>query len=226
MNPADKRAFKDALFDQFAQIAKALASGRRLEILDLLAQGARTVEQAAAETGLSIANASQHLQVLRRARLVQVRREGVYSSYTLADDSVFGLWQAVRRVGESRLAEIERLVTMYVAGRNGLEPVSAAELRKRLQQASVLVLDVRPAEEYAAGHIQGAVSVPVTELKKRLREIPKKREIVAYCRGPYCVFADEAVALLRANGYRARRLEEGYPDWRASGLPVEVTQEG
>ena len=221
MEIATKRAFKNELYDQFARIGKALASAARLEMLELLAQGERAVEDIAAETGLSVANASQHLQVLRHARLVEVRRAGVRSFYRLADASVFRMWQGIREAGEKRLAEIEGVVASYLGNRGGLEPVTARELRQRIQDGQVMVLDVRPPSEYAAGHIRGAVSIPVTELSKRLRELPRDREIVAYCRGPYCVFADDAVSLLRARGYRAHRLAEGYPDWAARGLPVE-----
>ncbi len=217
-----KRTFKNRLYEQFARIGKALANSHRLELLDVLAQGERSVEALAYETGMSVANASQHLQVLRAAQLVEVRREGVYSYYCLADERVFSLWQAMRNVGEARIAEIDRLVETYLHDRNLLQPISAAELLQRLAEGNVILLDVRPVEEYAAGHLPDAHSIPVTELEARLRELPHEKEIVAYCRGPYCVFADEAVALLRTHGYNARRLEQGLPDWRALGLPVEI----
>jgi rhodanese-related sulfurtransferase/DNA-binding transcriptional ArsR family regulator len=221
MQKQDKRAFKNQLYEQFARIGKALSSAHRLELLEVLAQGEHSVEAVARETDMSIANASQHLQVLRAAQLVEVRREGVYIYYRLADEQVFTLWQTMRQVGEARIAEIDRIVDTYLHDRNLLQPISATELLQRLVEDNVILLDVRPVEEYMAGHLPNALSIPVTELKDRLPELPQDREIVAYCRGPYCVFADEAVALLRSNGYSAHRLEQGLPDWRALGLPVE-----
>jgi rhodanese-related sulfurtransferase/DNA-binding transcriptional ArsR family regulator len=221
MDTQKKRAFKNQLYEQFARIGKALSSAHRLELLEVLAQGEHSVEELARETGMPIANASQHLQVLRAAQLVEVRREGVYIYYRLADEQVFSLWQIMRQVGEARIAEIDRIVDTYLHDRNQLLPIGAAELLQRLVEDTIVLLDVRPAEEYAAGHLPDALSMPVTELEVRLSELPQDREIVAYCRGPYCVFADEAVALLRSNGYNARRLEQGLPDWRALGLPVE-----
>lgn len=221
MDKQDKRAFKNQLYEQFARIGKALSSAHRLELLDVLAQGERSVEELAQETGMSVANASQHLQVLRAAQLVEVRREGVYIYYHLADERVFSVWQAIRKLGEARIAEIDRVVRTFLHDRDLLQPVDAVELLRRLMDSDVVLLDVRPVEEYRAGHIPGARSVPVAELEAHLHEIPKDREVVAYCRGPYCVFADEAVTLLRAHGYSARRLEQGLPDWRALGLPVE-----
>lgn len=221
MKTDTKRIFKNRLYEQFARLGKALSNGHRLELLEVLAQGEHSVETLAHETGLSVANASQHLQVLRAAQLVEVRREGVYIYYRLADERVFRLWQAMREVGEAHLAEIDRLVQTYLQDRSLLQPISAAELLVRLAEGEVILLDVRPAEEYVAGHLPDAHSIPLAELEARLGELPHTREIVAYCRGPYCVFADEAVALLRTNGYQARRLEEGLPDWRALGFPVE-----
>ncbi len=220
MNKQDKRAFKNQLYEQFARIGKALSSAHRLELLEVLAQGEHSVEVLADETGMSVANASQHLQVLRAAQLVDVRREGVYIYYRLADERVFTLWQAMRQVGEVRIAEIDRIVQTYLHDRSLLQPISAAELLQRLVEDNIILLDVRPVEEYTAGHLPDALSIPVTELEARLSELPQDREIVAYCRGPYCVFADEAVILLHTNGYSARRLEQGLPDWRALGLPV------
>jgi rhodanese-related sulfurtransferase len=220
MDLQTKRAFKDELFEQFARLGKALASGRRLELLDVLAQGERGVEELAEETAMSVANASQHLQILRAARLVETRRVGVSIRYRLADDGVFRLWQAMRDLGESRLAEIDRLVGDYLQARDAFEPIGADELRQRLAAGEVTLLDVRPPEEYRAGHIPGARSVPVESLAAVLADLPREQEIVAYCRGPYCVFADEAVALLRRHGYQARRLAIGLPDWRVLGLPV------
>ncbi len=220
MNEDWKRAFKQELFEQFARIGKAMASGPRIELLDLLSQTERTVEQLADLTEMSVANASQHLQVLRRAQMVEVRREGLYAFYRLADESVFRLWQAMRSVGETRLAEIERVVATYLKDRATLEPVTVEELAKRLDDGNVVVIDVRPIEEFAAGHIPKALSIPVNELKRRLAELPRTKEIVAYCRGPYCVQSDDAVSLLRRQGFKVRRLEVGLPDWRAGGLPV------
>jgi rhodanese-related sulfurtransferase len=223
MNNAAHREFKDRLFEQFARIGKALASPKRLEILDLLAQGERTVEEIARETATPVANASQHLQVLKGARMVEVRREGLYALYRLANDGVFRTWQAVRDLGETNLAEVDRMVETFLEDRNALEALGAAALMERLSDGNVVVLDVRPEEEYRAGHIPGALSVPVDVLEAALQTLPKDKEIVAYCRGPYCVFSDEAVTLLRSRGYQARRLAEGLPDWRAKGLPVETT---
>jgi rhodanese-related sulfurtransferase len=221
MNTAAHREFKDRLFEQFARIGKALASPKRLEILDLLAQGERTVEEVARETAMPVANASQHLQVLKSARLVESRREGLYAYYRLAGEEVFEVWRAVRGLGESCLAEIDWVVETYLKDRDTLEAVGAIDLMELLSDGSVVVLDVRPEEEYRAGHIPDALSVPVDALEAALQTLPKDREIVAYCRGRYCVFSDEAVRLLEARGFRARRLMEGFPEWRAAGLPVE-----
>jgi rhodanese-related sulfurtransferase/DNA-binding HxlR family transcriptional regulator len=218
----DHRLFKDKLFEQFARVGKALANPHRLEILDLLAQGERTVEDLAREAGMSVANTSRHLQELRAARLVEVRREGLYGYYRLADERVFAAWRAIRDLGEARLAEIDRLVGSYLTYRDSLEAVCAEELLAKMREEGVEVLDVRPEDEYRAGHIPGARSVPVERMEAYLEEIPRDREVVAYCRGPYCVFSDEAVALLMSRGYRVRRLREGLPDWRAAGLPVEI----
>jgi rhodanese-related sulfurtransferase/DNA-binding MarR family transcriptional regulator len=221
MDATEHREFKDRLFEQFARVGKALASPKRLEIVDLLAQGERPVEEIARETAMSVASASQHLQALKAARMVESRREGLYIHYRLADEDVFRTWQAVRALAESRLAEVDRVVEAYLEDRDALEAVDATELMERLSDGSVVVLDVRPGEEYRAGHIPGALSVPVGALEAALQTLPKDRELVAYCRGPYCVFSDEAVALLRARGYRARRLRQGLPDWQAAGMPVE-----
>jgi len=226
MNSDWKRAFKRELFDQFARIGKAMASGARIELLDLLSQTERTVEQLADLTEMSISNVSQHLQVLRRAQLVEVRRDGLYAFYRPADEKVFRLWQAMRDVGEARLAEIERVVGTYLKDRASLEPVTVEELEKRLDNGNVVVIDVRPVEEFAAGHIPKALSIPVNELKRRLSELPRTKEIVAYCRGPYCVQSDEAVSFLRRQGFKVRRLELGLPDWRSGGLPVVTAKLG
>jgi len=220
MRPEEKRRFKDEIFAQFARIGKALSSGRRLELLELLAQGERGVEDLAAETSQSVANISQHLQVLRHAQLVESRREGNYVRYRLADETVLHLWVALRDLGQSRLAEIDRLVQTYLKDRHALEAITCTELERRIKNGDAVVLDVRPAREFAAGHVAGARSIPVAELRARIREVPKKRVIVAYCRGPYCVFADQAVAILRDAGYKALRLDVGFPEWRMKGRPV------
>ena len=218
------RAAKTALFDEFARAAKALASGRRIELLDVLANGERTVEALAGEVGLSVANTSQHLQVLRQAGLVTSRRDGTSIYCRLAAPEVFQLWQALRTLAASQLAEVERLAAAYLGDRDQLEPVTREELARRLQDSDdLVVLDVRPAAEYAAGHLPGAVSIPIGELRRRLAELPADREVVAYCRGPYCAFAHEAVAVLREEGFSARRLEDGMPEWQAAGLAVTRT---
>jgi rhodanese-related sulfurtransferase len=215
------RAAKTALFDEFARAAKALASGRRIELLDVLANGERTVEALAGEVGLTVANTSQHLQILRQAGLVSSRREGTSVHYRLAGPEVFELWRTLRTLAASRLAEVERLAAAYLGSRDELQPVTREELARRLEGGDpLIVLDVRPAAEYAAGHLPGAVSIPVAELRRRLAELPTDREVVAYCRGPYCAFAHEAVVLLREEGFSARRLEDGLPEWQAAGLAV------
>jgi rhodanese-related sulfurtransferase len=222
MQTGEKRIFKNQLYEQFARIGKALANPHRLELLDVLAQCERTVEALAQETGLPVANASQHLQVLRAARLVETRREGTSIFYRLASESVSTLWLSLRAVGKTHLAEIDRVVETFLQDRAHWQPITAKALLEELRSDQVILLDVRPVEEYQAGHIPQALSIPVAELEARLSEVPLDKEIIAYCRGPYCVFADEAVALLRTNGYDARRLEQGLPDWRRLGLPVEA----
>jgi rhodanese-related sulfurtransferase len=222
MNANQHRTFKDDVFEQLARVPKALASPRRLELVDLLAQAEHTVEELAELTGMSVANTSQHLQVLRGALLVTVRRAGPKAHYALANDDVFRAWQAIRDLGRRQFADLDRIARSYLADRATLETVNAEELVRRMRQKDVIVLDVRPSREYRAGHVRGARSIPIHELKRRLGELPKKREVVAYCRGPYCVYADEAVALLRRRGYAARRLDSGFPDWKAAGLPVAV----
>jgi rhodanese-related sulfurtransferase/DNA-binding transcriptional ArsR family regulator len=214
------REFKDRLYGQFARIGKALSSPHRLEILELLAQSERTVDSLATEIGLSLANASQHLQALRQAALVDSRKDGLFVYYRLAGPEVFELSKVLRTVAEGRLAEFERLVREHFGDRVDAEAVPMAELLKRARSKQVVILDTRPASEYVAGHIPGAISVPADELKQRLQQLTKGREYVAYCRGPYCVYADRAVELLRAHGRRARRLLDGFPEWRAAGLPV------
>ncbi len=216
------RRFKDAIYEQLARIGKASSAPRRLELLDLLCQGPRTVEALANESALSVANASQHLQVLRAARLVDAEKKGLYVEYRLADEEVGHFFVALRGLAQARLTEIESVRRAYLAEREGMEPVRADELLRRVRAGEVTVLDVRPVEEYRAGHIPGALSVPSSELRSRLRELPKNREIVAYCRGPYCVMAIEAVELLRKKGFRAQRMEAGVVDWRARGWRVET----
>jgi rhodanese-related sulfurtransferase/DNA-binding transcriptional ArsR family regulator len=223
MSTAAHRVFKNRLYAQYARIGKALGNAHRLELLELLAQGPRTVESLAAESGLSVANASQHLRALHAAGLVETTRHGVFIEYRLADDRVFELSRAIRTTAERRLSDLERLVRVEFARRvDGLQPVSMEELLARAKRDDVIVLDTRPAQEYAAGHIAGALSIPVDELHRRLRRLRRDREYVAYCRGPYCVYADHAVELLRKSGRHARRLAEGFPEWRAAGLPVET----
>ena len=216
------RAFKDRLYAEFALMGKALASAHRLELLDLLGQGERSVDELAAEAGLSLANASAHLQILRRARLVDADKRGLNVVYRLAAPEVFQLWRTLRDLGTARLAEVDRLVETYLTDRASLTAVDIAELRRLVEDGTVTLLDVRPVLEYRQGHIPNARSIPVAELERRLSELPRDREVVAYCRGPYCVYADEAVQLLQEHGFRVRRLAEGFPEWRAAGLPVEV----
>ena len=214
------RRFKDAIYEQFARLGKAVSSPRRLELLDLLCQGPRTVEKLADEAGLTLANASQHLQVLRAARLVDVERQGQFALYRMAGPEACQFLQGLLRMGEMRLTEIERLVREFLGDREGMEPVDKDALLARVRAGEVTVLDVRPPEEFAAGHIPGALSVPLQDLEARLADLPRDREVVAYCRGPYCVLAVEAVERLRTRGFRAVRLDEGVHEWRARGLPV------
>ncbi len=216
------RAFKTEVNEQFARIAKAIANPHRLELVDVLAQGERSVEELAKESALSIANASQHLQALRDAHLVSSRKEGQRVYYRLADASIFQLLQIIREIAERQLAEVERIINTYLTERKAMEPVTLNELLSRLHEPGLVVLDVRPALEYVQGHIAGARSIPIDELEHRLRELPPDQEIVAYCRGAYCVFADEAVELLTAQGYQVRRMQQGYPDWAFAQLPIEV----
>jgi len=211
---------KLALFAQFAEVAKTLGHAHRLDLLEHVAQGERSVETLAQRTGLSIANASQHLQQLRRAGLVTARREGKFIYYRLADHAVLDLLAALHRIAERNVAEVERILRNYFHDRDSLEPVSRKELQKRLRTRAVTVLDVRPEDEFLLGHVPGALNIPLAALNKRLSELDAAREIVAYCRGPYCVLSFEAVALLRDRGFKARRLEDGLPEWRAAGLPV------
>jgi rhodanese-related sulfurtransferase/DNA-binding transcriptional ArsR family regulator len=213
---------KQALFAQFAAVAKAVAHPHRLALLEQLAQGERSVEVLADRTRVSIANASQHLQRMQRAGLLAVRREGKFVFYRLVDDAVLDLLASARRIAERSLAEVQRVVHSYFRNRDCLEPVSRAELMNRLKAGIVTVLDVRPEDEFALGHLPGAINIPLRELERRLADLDLDQEIVAYCRGPYCVLSYEAVALLRARGFTVRRLEDGLPEWRAAGLPVEM----
>ncbi|MCZ7657747.1 MAG: metalloregulator ArsR/SmtB family transcription factor [Xanthobacteraceae bacterium] len=215
------RSPKQVLFAQFAAVAKAAAHPLRLAILEQLAQGPRSVEVLADRTGVAVANVSQHLQHMRRAGLTTARREGKYVFYSLADEAVLDLLATLRRVAERNLAEVERVVRDYFEKRDDLAPVSRAELMRRLKDREVVLLDVRPEDEFALGHLPGALNLPLAALQKRLGALPRDREIVAYCRGPYCVLSYEAVAALRVRGFKVRRLEDGYPEWRAAGLPVE-----
>lgn len=214
------RAAKDALYEGFALVGKALGSGRRAELVDVLAQGERSVDDLATEIGQSVANTSQHLQQLLRAGLVRTRRDGTRVYYTLASDRVGELWQLLREVAAEQVAELDRLAQAYLGDRDRLESISQSELKKRLRTGDVVVVDVRPAAEYVAGHITGARSLPLADLSRRLRDLPKDSDIVAYCRGPYCVYADDAVRLLRRRGYQASRLEDGFPEWARAGLPT------
>ena len=219
------RQFKDAIYGQLARIGKSLASGPRLEILDVLCQGPRTVEALARQVGQPIANTSHHLQVLRRARLVESDKAGVHVTYRLADDEVCVFFRSLRCLAEARLLEIEEVTSRFLESRAGMEAVDREALVERVRRGEVTVLDVRPPEEYRAGHIPGAVSIPLSDLERRLAELPRDREVVAYCRGPYCVMALDAVEVLRKSGFAAARLDEGVPDWRARGLPVEISTE-
>jgi ArsR family transcriptional regulator len=213
---------KQALLAEFASVARALGHPHRLEMLEHLAQGERGVEALAKRVGLSVANASQHLQYLRRAGLVAARRDGKFILYRLADESVLHLISALREVAESNLAEVDRIVRGYFADRDSMEPISREELLGRLGDGLVTVLDVRPADEFAMGHVSGAINIPLSEIEGRLAELDPAQEIVAYCRGPYCVLSFEAVAALRSCGFKVRRLEDGLPEWRAAGLPIEA----
>ena len=218
------RLFKDAIYEQFARIGKAVSSPKRLELLDLLCQGPRTVEVLAKESGLTLANASQHLQVLRATRLVEAEKEGLFVIYRLADQTVCEFFHTMRVLAESRLAEVEQIKRRFLEGREGMEPVDRVALLELVREGAVTVLDVRPIEEYNAGHIPGALSIPFKELKLHLTKLPRNQEIVAYCRGPYCVLSIQAVEMLRAKGFHAIRLEEGIQDLRSMGFPIAVEE--
>ena len=216
-----KREFKDKVYTELARITKALANPHRLEIVELLAQGEYSVEQISTQTNLSVANASQHLQVLKTAQLVEVTRNGNFILYRLANENVFRTWRALRDLGVERIASVEKLIKDFRKSRFTLDSVTIDELIEKIRSGKVTILDVRPETEYSKGHIANALSIPFDELSKRLKELPKRNEIVAYCRGPFCVFADDAVALLTKSGYKAKRLDEGFPDWATMGLPIE-----
>jgi rhodanese-related sulfurtransferase len=226
MKSMTDRASKEALFDEFARVAKSLASGRRAEIVDVLANGERSVERLAAEIRLSVANTSQHLQILKNAGLVTTRRNGTFIYYRLASPSVVGLWRSLQSIARESRGDVERLVHEYL-GEDEIEELTKDELWKRLQRKDKLVvLDVRPEEEYEAGHIPGAISIPLEELQKRLRDLPKSKQIVAYCRGPLCALAPQATRYLKSKGYRVKRLSEGAPEWEAAGLPLTRGRDG
>ena len=212
---------KTSLYDAIGRVALALGNAGRLQILEFVAQRERSVDELAGMSGLSVANTSKHLQALRQAGLVTARKEGLRVYYSLAGDDVVGLLSALREVSEHRMAEVEKVIKTWLAHRDEMEPVPAKELLERAKKGLVVVLDVRPTEEFDAGHLPGAVNIPIHQLEKRLRELPKRKEIVAYCRGPYCLMSYDAVSLLRKKGIKARRLQAGLPEWRAAGLPVE-----
>jgi rhodanese-related sulfurtransferase len=222
MPNASHRAIKDRLFAQFARIGKTVASPTRVELLDLLSQGEKPVEVLAAQAEASIKNTSAHLRELRLARLVETRREGTRIFYRLADPDVFQFLRTLQALARKQIAELEQVMKLYLEGRDSLEPVTAEELLRRMRRKEVTVLDVRPADEYRQGHVPGALSVPVAELERRLGDLSKRKEIVAYCRGPYCLFAIEAVEILRTRGFRVRRLSGGLPDWASQGFPVAL----
>ena len=219
----NKRQFKDRVYGELAKITKSMANPHRLEIIELLAQGDFSVEQIAEHTNLPIANASQHLQVLKVAQLVDVTRQGNFIYYRLANSNVFKTWKALRELGVERIATIEKLVKDFRESKFKFESVTIDELLKKLESGKVTILDVRPQTEFNKGHIANAISIPIDELKERMKELPKRMEIIAYCRGPFCVYADEAVAILNKAGYKATRLEEGFPDWQIQELPIEVS---
>jgi rhodanese-related sulfurtransferase/DNA-binding transcriptional ArsR family regulator len=218
--------FKHDLFAQFARVGKALSNGNRLELLEFLAQGERSVEQLSKVAGLTVANTSQHLQQLRHAGMVTCRKEGLKVYYSISGNDVIKLLDALRAVAERHVTDVQHLVNTYLTVKDNLEPIPRAELLERARDGLITVLDVRPAEEYAAGHVSGAINIPLQELEQRLQELGKNQEIVAYCRGPHCVLAFDAVARLREKGLNARRLQDGYPEWKTAGLPVEESQTG
>ena len=215
------RDFKNVVFEQFARIAHAFAAPKRLEIIDILAQGERDVDSLAHEGAMTVANASRHLQILKAARLVENRREGVRIFYKLTDDDVFDCWKNLQSIAEKRVAEIREINRLFMEERDSMETISAAELWQRIQNNNVVVLDVRPAYEYEQSHIPKSISMPIAQLKDKISELSRDTEVVAYCRGPYCVLSPEAIAILKKAGIKAIRLEEGLPEWKRAGLPVE-----
>lgn len=221
----DKRTYKNKIYEQLARLVKALANPRRLEILELLAQGSHAVEQIAGQTDMSVANTSQHLQTMKRAQLVGTRREGVTVYYHLDGENVFRVWKALRNLGMEKNAEIERILQEFRKSREALDALTISELKSKIRNDQVSIVDVRPEEEFDKGHIASALSIPVDQLEKRMKELPENDEIVVYCRGPFCVFADDAVKMLKARGYNVKRLEEGYPDWALMGLDIETNKE-
>jgi rhodanese-related sulfurtransferase len=221
----EKRIFKDKVYSLLAKMIHAMANPRRLEIIDLLGQGEKTVVQVARETLMAVANASQHLQVLKAATLVEMRRQGNFIHYRLAHEDIYKSWQTMRELGMERIAEMERIIKDFREKRNVLEAIKIEELLDRLQSKNVVLLDVRPASEYHAGHIPDAINIPADEITSQLKKLSKSKQYIAYCRGPFCVFADEAVSLLVKKGFRAKRLAEGFPDWKLKGLPVATTQQ-
>lgn len=218
-----KREFKDKIYGELARITKALANPHRLEMIELLAQGDFSVEQIAEHTNLPMANASQHLQVLKKAQLVDVSRQGNFIHYRLANGNVFKAWKALRDLGVDRMGTIDKLVRDFRQSTFKSEAITLEMLIGKLESGKITLLDVRPRSEFHNGHIAKAISIPLTELKERMIELPKRRAIVAYCRGPFCLYADEAVAMLKRAGFKATRLEEGFPDWKIKGLPIEVS---
>ena len=219
----NKREFKDNVYSELAKVTKSMANPHRLEIIELLAQGEFSVEQIAEQTNLTIANASQHLQVLKVAQLVDINRQGNFIFYRLSNSNVFKAWKALRELGVERISAIEKVVKEFRKSKLDFESVTIDELIERIESGKVTILDVRPESEYKQGHIANAISIPIQELSKRFKELPKRSEIVAYCRGPFCVYADEAVAILNKAGYKVTRLEEGFPDWKLQDLPIEVS---
>ena len=210
----EKREFKDKVYTVLSRLVKAMANPHRLEIIDLLGQAERPVEEIAAETGMSVANASQHLQVLKQSHLVQVKRNGNFILYRLANDNVYKSWKDLRQIGMESLAEVEKIVKDFRAKKSSFEPVRLEDLLSRMKSSNIILLDVRPEQEFKAGHIPGSINIPIDQLPGRIGELKKSKRYIAYCRGPFCVFADDAVQLLTRKGIKANRLEEGYPDWK------------
>jgi rhodanese-related sulfurtransferase len=218
----EKREFKDRVFLELAKVSTALGNAKRLEIIDLLAQGEKTVERIALETGTSIANTSKHLQVLKAGNIVEIKRSKNFIIYKLSSDKVAQIWSLLRDFGTERIAEVDKVVRDFRKGKVDLESVTIDQLIERLETDEVVLLDVRPEEEYKSGHIANALSIPIEQLASRLQELPRNKEIIAYCRGPFCVFADDATEFLLSHNYKSKRLKEGYPDWKLKGLPIEI----